>query len=1406
MLLTLLSPGLILSALNSNPSNPTFCDGFVSAAIESPVTFTIEQAYDKVSLTVAVEGVIQVERDDGLLFRIPNEGINGREGYPDLPAISRWVGVPDHGRLELSYDISSEQRIAGSPPAIYRGETEDGIINRNLLNVIDGIYPPEPLIMSRPMVMRGVRVVLLTFYPVHWDVASEEYIQVQSFTAEIKAVPGDGINEVESLNRRPSKGFDRMLDALLVNPPRRDQPDETYLPGGYLIVAGEDAPEAVQEFIDWKRRAGHPVELLTIDGNEIGVGELHVLIREQYEELGFEFLVFMGTDDADQGSPLHIPFDNEYYDIFYAQLEGNDRLPDVAVGTFNCITEENFTCAIRRAMSYQYTPYFEVNERDWFTRAGVGVGECSVPQDLSPSYTGKWIAEVLSRRQFDDISTSFFADEGPDDPSRMIERLYNENTNFIIVRAHQGGLDVNNIEPGPVYPFHFLVSSGTISPPEWGAFNRAFRQGTPDEIKGPSAGFGHNSSPRTNCANALVGGLTEALFFLDIDTYGWARNYAVANLVRVMVEDGVGLMPYYYSHWRYYGDPGQWCWVGVPQRIDVFNPRTIDIDATHFEISVFIAGQRIPVPGATICLSQPDGLQLVSLTDEMGEAHFSWNNGELNEEELLITVTGENLYPHSDEVEIENAEEYIALVGFTIDDGDNGDGIANPGEEVSIRVELENRGERATPNWSVVEYDSPSPWVELWGEINGIERLELGESVEIQLCMTNISEGCPDGESILVNAEIEDINTVGFAFMVEAPALAFVEVEGEFEPGDESNLTVTITNQGHRNSAPLNARLESLVPFITVTDSDGRFPAVEFNEEVRQQGDPFIVRANDNTISGSVAGFRLILECEDFIDTVYFNTPVGEAAEGDPFGPDQYGYIALDNEDEDIEWADAPEYNWLDINSFHGVVEGTDIGVRFDGEEGDSTALIELPFPFRYYGQEFREISICSNGWIAVGDQTNLKNQQNWLLPGFDGAFGMIAVFWDRIRFIDEDDGVYVFYDEVQERFIIQWDCFVDGDEGNEANVFQAILFDPVRYPTPTGDNRILFQYNTANNVQDEWEANSHASVGISSPEGLDGLTYTYWNEYPASCAPLENGRAILWTTVSYSPLSVIHGQVTRWVDSTAVAGAVIQTSNGFETTTSRDGSYRLVGVGPEEFDITATARNYGEVVVDGIQIDQGEEIEQNFVLPHVWLTYEPDTLHFLFEILTRDELFTLEATGEGTCQFSLELSIPDNSINPEDIQWSFEPTEGEIETGNSQEIQFDMDYFGILEDAAYNVDLLVVNDTPLDTIVIPVSIIVRFNAVEDHNNLPIQFNLQDPFPNPFNTKTMLRFELPHSADVKLSILDISGRLINTITNEKFAAGKRIVTLDGDALPTGIYFIRMEAADFQSTKRVLLLR
>lgn len=87
-----------------------------------------------------------------------------------------------------------------------------------------------------------------------------------------------------------------------------------------------------------------------------------------------------------------------------------------------------------------------------------------------------------------------------------------------------------------------------------------------------------------------------------------------------------------------------------------------------------------------------------------------------------------------------------------------------------------------------------------------------------------------------------------------------------------------------------------------------------------------------------------------------------------------------------------------------------------------------------------------------------------------------------------------------------------------------------------------------------------------------------------------------------------------------------------------------------------------------------------------------------------------------------------------------------------------------------------------------------------------IEFNLDQNYPNPFNPKTVISYQLPVSKLVTLKIYDILGSEVETLVNEEKPAGTHEVIFDAESLGSGIYFYRLTAGDYVSTRKMLLLK
>ena len=94
---------------------------------------------------------------------------------------------------------------------------------------------------------------------------------------------------------------------------------------------------------------------------------------------------------------------------------------------------------------------------------------------------------------------------------------------------------------------------------------------------------------------------------------------------------------------------------------------------------------------------------------------------------------------------------------------------------------------------------------------------------------------------------------------------------------------------------------------------------------------------------------------------------------------------------------------------------------------------------------------------------------------------------------------------------------------------------------------------------------------------------------------------------------------------------------------------------------------------------------------------------------------------------------------------------------------------------------------------------------------LPTSFELLQNYPNPFNPETSISFDIPRSGHVTLEIINILGATVATPINGTLAAGRhtvafRGVTPEGSPLPSGIYFYRMRSEQFESTRKMVLLK
>lgn len=100
-----------------------------------------------------------------------------------------------------------------------------------------------------------------------------------------------------------------------------------------------------------------------------------------------------------------------------------------------------------------------------------------------------------------------------------------------------------------------------------------------------------------------------------------------------------------------------------------------------------------------------------------------------------------------------------------------------------------------------------------------------------------------------------------------------------------------------------------------------------------------------------------------------------------------------------------------------------------------------------------------------------------------------------------------------------------------------------------------------------------------------------------------------------------------------------------------------------------------------------------------------------------------------------------------------------------------------------------------------------RLTGVEVTDDLqPNKYSLEQNFPNPFNPVTQIDFSIPEDAFVSLVIYDVTGHEVATLHKGVLRSGNYSVNWNAGSYATGIYYYKLETANYSVTKKMVLLK
>ena len=1071
----------------------------------------------------------QIDQNGSLYIKPEMEGAgsNVDPGQPYLPTVSTFYAVDPGKTFSLSVTIN-ETEVVQDIDILPLETWEDNAIGNSEKGDVyfqNNVFPAQIATVSEPLVMRGMVMVQVSVTPFQYNPVTKELTIIHD--ADVELVES-GTCDMPFIPSKRSRAFEALYKSLVVNYETLSRDDIEYQRPAILYVLPNNIGNllsTVEQLMDWKKRVGFDVNYVSSSNVVNNKNNLKSYIEDAYET--WDNPPVHVTIVGDASGTYDIPTWSESWSGYngdgdhpYTTLEGGDQYPEVFIGRISFSTSSHLNTIISKTLNYESDPYMNEN---WFERAClVGDGSTS---GISCVITNEHINEILDVVGFEEVNTVYSGSF----PSQMVSGI-NEGVSFFNYRGYYGvsgfdSGDVGNTSNGFMLPVATVITCGTGSFGEGESLTESFiRAGTASNPRGSVVCIGTATLGTHTMFNNLVDmGFYYGALIEDIQSVGGALMYGKMMLYKNYPSNPNSYCDIF-THWNnLMGESSLQMWSEYPEVTTVSHPYAVSVGTNYIDIEV--AKDAGFVEDAWVTIYMDDEVFESGYTNSSGFVRLPIASSETGE--VLVTVTKKNHYPYQSSFQINDpgVSINIAESGFIIDDSNgNGDMLANGGETFELYLTAKNYGSEDAVNvFGVISSQSSSVTIETstvtFGDMLSGDSLTGTEPFVITL-----EEGLQDGADLGMTVTFQDNDENSFNGILEIPVAGnslqatAVDVLGSADdvltPGLSSQIKIQLENTGTTNASSISGTITCASPFIQILDNEGSWTTVMSGGSSYNNTDYFELEALEETIPGAIAHLIVSVETSDgYISNTIVELQIGEPTVNDPMGPDSYGYYIYDNED--IGYVLAPTYNWVEIDDREGGPGSHLNSLSDNGNNQDDVETINIPFTFRFYGQEYDEISICSNGWIAMG-QTPMESFRNYEIPGVGGPSAMIAVFWDDLK-LSNGGRVYTWHDQIEKKFYIEWSG-VRTYQNNSTETFQAVLLDPSYYITPTGDGEILLQYKDFNNTSYgsySWDQihGNYCSVGIEDHTMTRGLQYTFDDTYHQTSMELGDEKALLITT-----------------------------------------------------------------------------------------------------------------------------------------------------------------------------------------------------------------------------------------------------------------------------------------------------
>ena len=617
---------------------------------------------------------------------LPGAGQIGAVGAPMLPAVRRFVEIPEGAEVRVTADVLEWHEISladrGFPTTVYpvqkpRPKCDCPEARAWRFSYKDAEYSGtaahELIGVEAPVTMRDHRLVRLTFSPVVYD-ADAGTLRVAARVSVRLEFVGGNLRATESRrNRLSSRAFDAFigrhtlnLNFFDANGPRDAQwqyPSDAPIP--FLIITPPQFVADLQPFVDWKTTCGYDVSVVTTDVTGTTTTDIKAYLTGLYNGSNPPVYILMIGDSP---SPLatYTPSGGGTggTDLPFVQMD-SDLYPDMMISRWP--VDDSTELANMRDKILFYEQPTAANSA-WLNRALFLAGDDYENNNVTTHEDV--IAELMAPAP-NSAETDLWHGN-PDNPTtaELIADL-NAGRGWAVYSAHSGpsgwsgdpaldSSDIPTMANANMYPLGFGHSCQSNM---WADYADVFGEVTVTQAdKGFVSYWGGSNSTHWVGDDWLERGFFDALFDEDMtgsqipDLDGQYSNVAAcySGLTSVTLQGGDD-EDYYWPMYNLDGDPTLDPFTRQPTAINVGVPAAIGPVATDAFTVTVTDSSSAAVRGALVGVSQDGQLLGAGFTDGTGTAVFHIDAPSAGMP-VLVRVTAHNHLP-TDETVMVGAED-----------------------------------------------------------------------------------------------------------------------------------------------------------------------------------------------------------------------------------------------------------------------------------------------------------------------------------------------------------------------------------------------------------------------------------------------------------------------------------------------------------------------------------------------------------------------------------------------------------------------------------------------------------------------------------------------------------------------------------------------------------------------------